>query len=167
MRVLSTGERKRFNCTKCRTVFRPALRMCNSWKKLLSRLAAINPRLRSVIEMRVFEGLTGDEIAAATRLFAAHCRQSLDFRQEVACERTGGHGCLMTDEQWRPRMGYLRSGRRISPVKNNDSFLPPSTRIRKFSRKLYRCWRRPGRPRSTGHAISRDREAAFASAAMK
>ena len=32
-------------------------------EELLSRLAAINPRLRSVIEMRVFEGLTGDEIA--------------------------------------------------------------------------------------------------------
>jgi len=30
---------------------------------MLSRLGAINPRLRSVIEMRVFEGLTGDDIA--------------------------------------------------------------------------------------------------------
>jgi RNA polymerase sigma factor (TIGR02999 family) len=32
-------------------------------EEVLSRLAAINPRLRSVVEMRVFEGLTGDEIA--------------------------------------------------------------------------------------------------------
>jgi len=32
-------------------------------EQLLSRLAAIDPKLRSVIEMRVFEGLTGDEIA--------------------------------------------------------------------------------------------------------
>jgi RNA polymerase sigma factor (TIGR02999 family) len=32
-------------------------------EEVLSRLAAINPRLRTVIEMRVFEGLTGDEIA--------------------------------------------------------------------------------------------------------
>ena len=32
-------------------------------EEVLSRLAAINPRLRSVIEMRIFEGLTGDEIA--------------------------------------------------------------------------------------------------------
>lgn len=32
-------------------------------EETLSRLANINPRLRSVIEMRVFEGLTGDEIA--------------------------------------------------------------------------------------------------------
>jgi len=32
-------------------------------EEALARLAAINPKLRSVIEMRVFEGLTGDEIA--------------------------------------------------------------------------------------------------------
>jgi RNA polymerase sigma factor (TIGR02999 family) len=30
---------------------------------VLSRLAAINPKFRSVVEMRVFEGLTNDEIA--------------------------------------------------------------------------------------------------------
>jgi RNA polymerase sigma factor (sigma-70 family) len=29
----------------------------------LSRLAAVNPRLRAVVEMKVFEGLTGDDIA--------------------------------------------------------------------------------------------------------
>jgi RNA polymerase sigma factor (TIGR02999 family) len=29
----------------------------------LSRLAAVNPRLRTVVEMKVFEGLTGEEIA--------------------------------------------------------------------------------------------------------
>jgi RNA polymerase sigma factor (sigma-70 family) len=32
-------------------------------EQLLARLGAIDPKLRSVIEMRVFEGLTGDEIA--------------------------------------------------------------------------------------------------------
>lgn len=32
-------------------------------EQLLSRIGAINPKLRLVIEMRVFEGLTGDEIA--------------------------------------------------------------------------------------------------------
>jgi RNA polymerase sigma factor (TIGR02999 family) len=32
-------------------------------EEALSRLASINPRLRSVVELRVFEGLTGDEIA--------------------------------------------------------------------------------------------------------
>lgn len=32
-------------------------------EQLLSRVGAIDPKLRSVVEMRVFEGLTGDEIA--------------------------------------------------------------------------------------------------------
>ena len=32
-------------------------------EQVLARLGAIDPRLRAVIEMRVFEGLTGDEIA--------------------------------------------------------------------------------------------------------
>lgn len=32
-------------------------------EETLSRLAVIDPKLRAVIEMRVFEGLTGDEIA--------------------------------------------------------------------------------------------------------
>jgi RNA polymerase sigma factor (TIGR02999 family) len=32
-------------------------------EELLARIGAIDPKLRSVIEMRVFEGLTGDEIA--------------------------------------------------------------------------------------------------------
>ena len=32
-------------------------------EEVLSRLAAIDPRFRTVIEMKVFEGLTGDEIA--------------------------------------------------------------------------------------------------------
>jgi RNA polymerase sigma factor (TIGR02999 family) len=33
-------------------------------EEVLTRLAAIDPKFRSVIEMKVFEGLTGDEIAA-------------------------------------------------------------------------------------------------------
>jgi RNA polymerase sigma factor (TIGR02999 family) len=32
-------------------------------EETLSRLAAVDPKLRTVIELRVFEGLTGDEIA--------------------------------------------------------------------------------------------------------
>ena len=32
-------------------------------EEALSRLAEVNPRLRAVVEMKVFEGLTGDEIA--------------------------------------------------------------------------------------------------------
>ena len=35
----------------------------NFVEEALSRLAAIDPKFRTVIEMRVFEGLTGDEIA--------------------------------------------------------------------------------------------------------
>lgn len=33
-------------------------------EEVLARLAAIDPKFRTVIEMKVFEGLTGDEIAA-------------------------------------------------------------------------------------------------------
>ncbi len=33
-------------------------------EEALSRLAAIDPKFRTVVEMKVFEGLTGDEIAA-------------------------------------------------------------------------------------------------------
>lgn len=33
-------------------------------EEALSRLAAIDPKFRAVVEMKVFEGLTGDEIAA-------------------------------------------------------------------------------------------------------
>ncbi len=33
-------------------------------EEALSRLAAIDPKFRTVVEMRVFEGLTGDEVAA-------------------------------------------------------------------------------------------------------
>jgi DNA-directed RNA polymerase specialized sigma24 family protein len=32
-------------------------------EEVLTRLGSIDPKLRSVTEMRVFEGLTGDEIA--------------------------------------------------------------------------------------------------------
>ncbi|MBV9084657.1 MAG: sigma-70 family RNA polymerase sigma factor, partial [Acidobacteriaceae bacterium] len=36
-------------------------------EQLLVRLGAIDPKLRSVVEMRVFEGLTGEEIAQQLR----------------------------------------------------------------------------------------------------
>jgi RNA polymerase sigma factor (TIGR02999 family) len=42
---------------------RPGIENAQFVEELLSGLAAINPKLRAVIEMRVFEGLTGDEIA--------------------------------------------------------------------------------------------------------
>jgi RNA polymerase sigma factor (TIGR02999 family) len=41
----------------------PGIETVQFVEEVLSRLSAINPRLRSVIEMRVFEGLTVDEIA--------------------------------------------------------------------------------------------------------
>ena len=41
----------------------PGIENAQFVEEMLSRLGAINPRLRSVIEMRVFEGLTGDDIA--------------------------------------------------------------------------------------------------------
>jgi RNA polymerase sigma factor (TIGR02999 family) len=41
----------------------PGIESVQFVEETLSRLGAINPKLRSVIEMRVFEGLTGDEIA--------------------------------------------------------------------------------------------------------
>jgi RNA polymerase sigma factor (TIGR02999 family) len=46
----------------------------------LTQLAAINPKLRAVVEMRVFEGLTGDEIAE--RLGCS--RRSVTFYWDVA-----------------------------------------------------------------------------------
>jgi RNA polymerase sigma factor (TIGR02999 family) len=42
---------------------RPGVEDAQYVEESLARLAVIDPRLRSVIEMRVFEGLTGDEIA--------------------------------------------------------------------------------------------------------
>lgn len=41
----------------------PAAESLHYVEQALSRLAAIDPRLRTVTEMRVFEGLTGEEIA--------------------------------------------------------------------------------------------------------
>jgi len=41
----------------------PGLENVQFVEEVLSRLGAINPKLRGVTEMRVFEGLTGDEIA--------------------------------------------------------------------------------------------------------
>lgn len=41
----------------------PGLENAQLVEQVLSRLSALNPNLRSVVEMRVFEGRTGDEIA--------------------------------------------------------------------------------------------------------
>ena len=41
----------------------PSIESLQDVEDALSRLADVNPRLRAVVEMKVFEGLTGDEIA--------------------------------------------------------------------------------------------------------
>jgi RNA polymerase sigma factor (TIGR02999 family) len=43
---------------------RPSEQDLKDVENLLDELASIDPKLRSVVEMRVFEGCTGDEIAA-------------------------------------------------------------------------------------------------------
>ena len=44
-------------------VVAPGAESLQQVEEALSRLAAIDPKFRTVVEMRVFEGLTGDEIA--------------------------------------------------------------------------------------------------------
>lgn len=60
---------------------------------ILNRLAAINPALRRVVELRVFEGLTRDEIASemgcGTATVARHWNFSRNWLEE-AFERTPG-----------------------------------------------------------------------------
>jgi len=46
-----------------RAVSNPSPESLHEVEDALSRLAAVDPRFRTVVEMRVFEGLTGDEIA--------------------------------------------------------------------------------------------------------
>jgi len=54
----------------------PGVESLHFVEEVLSRLAAIDPKLRTVIEMRVFEGLTADEIAkqlgCSPRTVASH-----------------------------------------------------------------------------------------------
>ena len=49
----------------------------------LARLAAVDPRLRAVVEMKVFEGLTGDEIA-----------------QRLGCSRGTVSNCWRFAQRW-------------------------------------------------------------------
>lgn len=58
----------------------------------LDRLAQIEPRLRTVVEMKVFEGLTGEEIAVrlnCSRSTVAHC---WSFAQKWLREEWSGAG---------------------------------------------------------------------------
>lgn len=49
---------------------------------LLARLAAIDPALRSVVEMRIFEGLSHDEIAARLGCSERTARRHWEFARE-------------------------------------------------------------------------------------
>jgi RNA polymerase sigma factor (sigma-70 family) len=49
---------------------------------LLSRLQAIDPKLRTVVEMKVFEGLSRDEIAARLECSVRTVARHWDFAQQ-------------------------------------------------------------------------------------
>jgi RNA polymerase sigma factor (TIGR02999 family) len=51
-------------------------------ENLLSRLAAIDPKLRSVVEMKVFEGLSREEIAARLGCSVRTVARHWDFAQQ-------------------------------------------------------------------------------------
>jgi RNA polymerase sigma factor (TIGR02999 family) len=60
---------------------------------VLNRLAAINPALRQVVELRVFEGLTREEIArkmgCGTATVARHWSFARNWLEEALAERPG------------------------------------------------------------------------------
>jgi RNA polymerase sigma factor (TIGR02999 family) len=55
----------------------------------LERLAALNPKLRSVVELRVFEGLTGEEIAARMDCAPRTVARYWTFAQQWLSEEFG------------------------------------------------------------------------------
>jgi RNA polymerase sigma factor (TIGR02999 family) len=56
----------------------------------LSRLGAVDPRLRTVVEMKVFEGLTGDEIARRLGCSRGTVSNSWSFAQRWLQEEWAG-----------------------------------------------------------------------------
>jgi RNA polymerase sigma factor (sigma-70 family) len=60
-------------------------------EELLSRLAAIDPRFRAVIEMRVFEGLTGEEIAQQLGCSARSVASYWTFAKRWLEKELAGH----------------------------------------------------------------------------
>src|SRR5690349_19547057 len=56
----------------------------------LNRLAAINPALRRVVELRVFEGLTREEIAQKMRCGTATVARHWNFARNWLQEAFGG-----------------------------------------------------------------------------
>ena len=55
----------------------------------LNRLAAMNPQIRTVVELRVFEGLTGDEIAARMRIGTAKITRHWNFDRHWLADEFG------------------------------------------------------------------------------
>src|SRR5581483_10085990 len=56
----------------------------------LARLEAINPKLRQVVELRVFEGLTGDEIAKRMDCGTATVTRYWNFAKVWLADEFGG-----------------------------------------------------------------------------
>lgn len=59
-------------------------------EKLLAKLEAINPRIRTVVELRVFEGLSGDEIAERLGCGRRTVIRDWSFAKELIAEELGG-----------------------------------------------------------------------------
>ena len=68
----------------------PALESLQDIETTLGRLAAINPKIRLVVEMRVFEGLTGDEIAARLGCAPVTVARYWSFAKRWLAEELGG-----------------------------------------------------------------------------
>jgi len=67
---------------------------------VLNRLAAVNPALRRVVELRVFEGLTREEIAQEMGCGHGDDRSPLVLCPKVAGGSSNGDAGIVTDERW-------------------------------------------------------------------
>ena len=133
MRVRSTGGRKKCRCAKSPDQVSPGIENVQFVEEVLSRLAAINPRLRSVIEMRVFEGLTGDEIAQQLGCSPRTVANFWTFGKRWLAKELAG-AAVMTDEQWTRAWEIYATAADLAGEERR-SFLALSARIRKFSKK--------------------------------
>ena len=88
----------------------------------LTQLAAINPKLRAIVEMRVFEGLNGDDIAA--RLGCS--RRSVAVYWSVAKRWLQTEWAGRLDEEAKTTAGA--SSNPAPPLGNQQVGYPPSDR---------------------------------------
>ncbi len=79
-------------------------------EQALDRLASINPSLRIVVELRVFEGLTGKECAARMGVGTATVSRYWDFARQWLEDEFAKPVRVMIDEQWRAAWGTCMSG---------------------------------------------------------